>query len=139
MNFEETIRAKHAFEDRVHEFLDLASVMTEREIEIVLARLADALPGQTDAGRLQSLLKGKLLSTYLELRKTGEKTQRRKFRRLFGPEWKSLPQWKARERFNDYVVRCATEASVIPEGVTFDENAQTSQADMTKTVKLLAP
>jgi len=138
MNFEETIKAKHVFEDRLREFLDLASVMTDRELEIALARLADVIPQQTEARRLQSLFKGKLLNEYLKLRRSGGK-EHKKFRRLLGPDWKTLPSWASRESIEDYFLRCTAEATVIPEGMSIEDNSVVTEADMARTVKLLAP
>ncbi len=71
---EQAVRQQQAFEERLREFLSIASSMTTQELEIALARLADLL--QTTKPQLESIrTKGAILNVYYQLRAAGLKRQ----------------------------------------------------------------
>lgn len=71
---EQAVRQQQAFEERLREFLSIASSMTTQELEIALARLADLL--QTTKPQLESIrTKGGILNVYYQLRAAGLKRQ----------------------------------------------------------------
>ncbi len=76
MSVENAIRERHAFRDRLREFLDIPMAMTDDEIELGLGRLVDLL-GQTDDRdeQLNLRLKGNALKIYFDLRGVGEASQ----------------------------------------------------------------
>lgn len=76
MNIEQAVKARHEFEDRVKKFLELASLLTDRELEISLGRLADMLnTRQKEQHHVQ--IKGEILKNYYDLRKHGLRKQRK--------------------------------------------------------------
>lgn len=71
---EQAVRQQQAFEERLREFLSMASSMTNQELEIALAKLADLL--QTTKAQPESIrTKGAILNTYYQLRAAGLKKQ----------------------------------------------------------------
>lgn len=69
---EEAVREEQAFEKRLREFLSIASGMTNQELEIALARLADLF--QTTKDQPDSIrIKGTILNIYYQLRAAGLK------------------------------------------------------------------
>jgi hypothetical protein len=83
MDTEQAIRERHRFQDRVTEFLKLASRMTERELELALGRLLDMLEADPSQS-LQVQIKGDVLRQYYDLRRQGERKQRTLARWLDG-------------------------------------------------------
>ncbi len=76
MSIEKMVRDKHAFRERLKEFLAIAGAMTTDELEIALGRLADMLStAQNDSQEENIRLKGSALKVYFDLRVAGEKTQ----------------------------------------------------------------
>ena len=146
MTIEETIRERHAFEDRVKTLLELVSIMTNREIEIALARLVDMLAAENNESKRSNIAaKGELLKSYYDLRRQGVKDQR-SIKRQFA--WRPhdprfcLPNRKVglfkKEPYSDYFIRCTSEVVLfttpqIPPSTT---PTQSSPIEM---VKLLAP
>lgn len=146
MTIETAIRERHAFEDRVRIFLELASVMTDREIEIALARLVDMLnEDRNEASRTNISLKGELLKAYFDLRRQGSKPQRKIKRTLqlipADPQL-CLPVRKAnlwgRENWSAYLIRCTTEM-ILFHTSQIPPSASPSPPSPTDIVKLLAP
>ena len=71
---EQAVRQQQAFKERLREFLSMASSMTNQELEIALAKLADLL--QTTKAQPESIrTKGAILNTYYQLRAAGLKKQ----------------------------------------------------------------
>ena len=69
MSVEKAIREKQAFRDRVEEFLTIPTAMTNDEIEIALARLADMLGSAVNQHQHTNIqLKGTVLKYYFDLR-----------------------------------------------------------------------
>ena len=127
MKVEEIIRARHEFEDSVRAFLDLASAMSDRELEIALARLADML--REDRKHEASIrVSGELLKLYFDLRTQGAKVQHKRKRGFFGKY----------EDDSDALVDEITTWELLPDG--FSEIPQPKgREDALGTVKLLAP
>ena len=92
MNTEEAIRERHAFEDNVKRFLDLASAMSDRELEIALARLVDMLKGKKE-NAIQIQVRGEILNFYFDLRRSGTKTQKKLRRNAFLEEYPDNSEW----------------------------------------------
>jgi|GEM_PF-6654803 len=70
-SFEQAIRQKQAFEKKLAVFLKLVRCMTNDEIEITTARLADQISNSKESHKYlrQTLrVKGAILSTYFRLR-----------------------------------------------------------------------
>jgi hypothetical protein len=116
VNVEETIRARHAFEDNVRFLLTVAALMSDREVEIALGRLADSVR-ETDEGSLQKLTAGEVLHAYLALRRTGAKRQR-KLRRAVGWFPAGMPESLPVESVEEYLLRAATTIRLLPKAVT---------------------
>jgi len=72
-SIERAVREKQVFERKVREFLSIASSMTNQELEIALARLADRL--QATQGDEEFRSKGAILNIYYQLRVAGLKKQ----------------------------------------------------------------
>ena len=71
---EQAVREQQAFEERLREFLSIASSMTNQELEIALARLADSL--ESSKAHPESIrIKGTILNIYYQLRAAGLKKQ----------------------------------------------------------------
>ena len=69
MSIEDAVRVRHSFEDRLRNFLTLASFMDDRELEIALARLADMVLHAPDSAAIR--LRGEALKQYWDLRTSG--------------------------------------------------------------------
>lgn len=74
---ESAVRDRHLFEDRLTQFLALAAAMTDRELEIALARLADRISASNDALSGDTRFKGEVLHCYYSLRQSNAKKQNR--------------------------------------------------------------
>jgi len=76
MSYQETIRAKHEFEDSFMQVLKLVSVMERRELELAAAKLGDGIE-RRDAlvDRESALLTVAVIHTVLMLRGAGEISQ----------------------------------------------------------------
>ena len=77
MSIEQEVLVRHKFEDVVKKFLDLASLLTDRELEISLGRLVDTLNTQLTTERTHTQIKGEILKLYYDLRKQGVRKQRK--------------------------------------------------------------
>lgn len=72
MSVEKAVREKHAFRGRLLEFLSIASLLTNDEIEIALGRLVDMLEAAEDEHqKLDIRVKGTALKLYFDLRQAG--------------------------------------------------------------------
>ena len=93
MSIEQLVREKHAFRERLKEFLALAGAMTNDELEIALGRLADMLTMSQDGHEKEDArTKGAALKYYFDLRIAGEKSQaslKRTFMRNKMIEWRT--------------------------------------------------
>lgn len=149
MNVEDTIRNRHAFEDRVKTFLELISVMTTREIEIALARLVDLLASESDeAIHANMRVKGELIKAYYNMRLKGAKQQRR-LKRAFAafldptnclpprkqPKWYKIAEPEPNEA---YYIRCVTEVMLFP-GKQIPPSSTQENPGPQEMVKLLSP
>jgi hypothetical protein len=73
-SLEQSVRERQRFEEMLREFLSIACGMTNSELEITLARLADSL--QAANSKPDSIrIKGRILNTYYQLRAAGLKQQ----------------------------------------------------------------
>jgi len=70
-SYEESVRATHAFEDTARLLLDLASALTDQELELALAKLADRVGDTTDEEADDAQVRGLLLTGYYQLRRAG--------------------------------------------------------------------
>lgn len=78
MSYEQAVMKKHIFEQSVRGFLKYTAVMTNEEIEISMARLADILELDliyNEEEKLHRTIKGALLFKYLECRIAGVVSQ----------------------------------------------------------------
>lgn len=90
MGYEDEVRARHAFEQAIRDFLSLLSAMTREEMELSIGRIADNLNSEASAVcETQSLLKGKVLRIYLDLRHERVLKQNKLRRLRMRPEMKS--------------------------------------------------
>ena len=72
MSVEKAVREKHAFRDRLREFLEIAAIMTNDEIEIAMGRLVDLINNLNDEDAiLNCRYKGTALKCYFDLRLAG--------------------------------------------------------------------
>lgn len=127
MKIEELIRARHEFEDDVREFLDLASAMSNRELEIALARLADMLNEEKEE-EASIRVSGELLKIYYDLRTRGVKRQFKFKRGLLG-KYSNSPEDLIEE---------LTSWDLLPENCVAIPQPP-DREDPVGTVKLLAP
>ena len=72
MSYEETVRAKHEFEDAFKEVLQLLSVMDRRELELTAAKLGDGLQSDDLIDNNSALLTARIIQMILALRSRGE-------------------------------------------------------------------
>ena len=72
MSYEETVRAKHEFEDAFKEVLQLLSVMDRRELELAAAKLGDGLQSDDLIDDKSALLSARIIQMILALRSRGE-------------------------------------------------------------------
>lgn len=75
MSYEETIRAKHEFEDSFKEMLQILSVMDHRELELAAAKLGDGVRGDDRLDTNSALLTAKIIHMILNLRAGNELSQ----------------------------------------------------------------
>ena len=75
MSYEETIRAKHEFEDSFVEVLKILSVMDRRELELAAAKLGDGLRRDDCLDSNSALVTAKIISMILNLRARNELSQ----------------------------------------------------------------
>ena len=78
MSIEEEVRKKHEFEDKQYELLKFASWLSLRELEIVLAKLADKLSNESDEKEIENLnIKGEILKQFYKLRTANPKNEKK--------------------------------------------------------------
>ena len=142
MKYEELILARHRFNDRLTQFLDLISRMDDREIEQALGRLLDTLKdAKTDFERAHVQLRGEVIQAYYALRKTGGTKQKAShiFRsKIPSDVTNSFPKKISIENTLSYRLRCATDATLISEDA-FNALNQILERPVPEQVKLLAP
>jgi len=143
MSVEEAIRERHAFEDRLRRFLELVSWMDDRELEIALGRLADMLDSDPNR-QLQIRVRGEVLKTYFDLRRSGAKKQSSIKRGLARQGFKSWPtamlprDWRKRESESEWFVRNASTFLLVSDKLVAAPFT-TDGAPVTDVVKRLAP
>jgi len=116
MNMEDAVRERHAFEDRVKQLLDLASMMTDRELEIALAKLVDLLNSQPHQQE-DIQIRGEILNSYYDLRRRGIKKQRKLKRALIVyPDGLPPRDFKTETTFSDYLARIAATYPLLSDG-----------------------
>ena len=137
MSYEQAVRERHAFEDRLGNFLSLASILTSRELEVALSRLADMLTNMGDQPHVR--FRGEVLKHYLDLRKAGQK-QERAFKRMFFKPVNGMPAFDGRIDQNptDWYVRSIANFPLLLEGQIAPPAGATS-ATSKETVLLLSP
>ena len=137
MSYEQAVRERHAFEDRIRNFLNLASVMTDRELELALSRLADMLTHMGDQPHVR--IRGEVVKQYLGLRRVGQRKERALKRMFFKP----VPGMVAHDprietNSSDYYVRCIANFPLLVEGQLAPPGS-TTNASFDQTVLMLAP
>lgn len=115
MSIEKAVRERHEFEDRMRRFISLASVMTNREIELSLSRIADM--SHHMEGDLQVIFRGQLLNAYYRLRVSGARRMRLMKRLFFSP----VPGMPAKNRridssISDYWIRSISNFDIFQSG-----------------------
>lgn len=124
---ESEVRDRHELEDRLAHFLALASAMTDRELEIALARLADRVQRRAKSNEENIRAKGMVLKCYYSLRVSHAKRQsmlqRARAAIGLGPVGERLIQ-----KVTDYIL-------VLSKGELGDDDSD----DLPERIKLLAP
>jgi hypothetical protein len=101
MGFENLVKAKHELEDAVLRYLGYASVMSIRELEIALGRIADRAFNCKEQDLLGSLyLGGEMLKTLIHLRRVREVKERKFMRVIYRADRKKLIRNVAGALFN---------------------------------------
>ncbi|MGN6280352.1 hypothetical protein [Frateuria sp.] len=114
MSVEQAVRKHHAFQDRLRFFLMAAAVMTDREIELALARMADGLPTTIDPDRL--LFNGQVLKAYYDLRRSGQ-AKHRAFKRMAFKSVPGIPPWPSKAiTFTEHMVKGVSEFQLLVPG-----------------------
>ena len=138
MNMEDAVRERHAFEDRVKRFLDLASLMTDRELEIALGRLVDLLKTRSKQ-RQHVQVRGEILNSYYDLRRRGVKKQRKLKRALIvHPDGLFLLKRDRDQAVSDYLIGSAVTFQLLSGRQMSPPPAKTEQP-LGEMVKLLSP
>jgi hypothetical protein len=76
MSYEQQIKLKHAIEDSFGELLSCTSALTDRELEIAMARTADSIANNTDVNAIENLkIVGEVLQKVLRFREVGQMRQ----------------------------------------------------------------
>jgi hypothetical protein len=135
MSFEEIVRAKHAFEDRLSVFVFLIRNLNERELELALAILADQKNQKHDENKLANLrLKGELIQACLLANRNGEIKGSMKIDKVLSKILRYLPQRKysgfwgiARESIDDYVLRCISEFRLLESAEILNQSSFSEQ------------
>lgn len=84
MSYEDKIRFKHAVEDALEELIFYASLLSDRELELAIAKLGDAEQRESDPSAKEHLgLKALILDYVRKLRLTSESKQNKAKRALF--------------------------------------------------------
>lgn len=137
MSIEQVVRARHEFEDRLTNFLVLASIMTDREIEIALSRLADMAKHMGESPEV--MLRGHVLARYFELRRKNRRPQRA-FKRVIFFGVSGMPKYDSRidRSPSDHYVRSIANFTLLVDGQIAPPNAADGQ-EIDETILLLAP
>lgn len=92
MTLEETIRQKQRFRKSVAEFLSIATALTDQELELALARIADWMNATSDEqAQIHWRFRGQLLKPYYDMR-LARKKRLNIFKRFEG-KWDKWMQW----------------------------------------------
>lgn len=137
MSIEQVVRERHAFEDRMRNFLTIASVMTDREIELALSRLADMLTHMGGAPHVK--IRGQALKQYFDLRRAKQR-QERFFKRLMFKPLPGMPPYDQRidQDQSSYLIRSTANYPLLLDG-QLAAPAGTASQSFNETVLLLAP
>jgi hypothetical protein len=91
MNFEHTVRQRHAFDVAAKGFLAALAGLTNEEIELALARVADRLVAcSEETAQVKHVVRGRVLQLYLGLRTTSKTRHSSRMRRKLKPIAKEL-------------------------------------------------
>jgi hypothetical protein len=133
---EEAIRKRHAFEDRVKIFLEMASIMTNREIEVALGRLADIFTTDEIPAHVQ--IRGEILKLYYDLRLGGIRKYR-SFKRQWSPSVPGLPpaDYKAHRTLSDHLISSLVTFRLLSDNC-LAAPPSSNQQPLSETVKLLS-
>jgi hypothetical protein len=132
MSIEEAVRERHDFEKRLKQFLELAASMTDKELEIALARLADVVTWSKPKSPDEAAFKGMILNLYYRMRISGAKSQSTKARKRLWTRIICLGD------FGEHLINLASSYSFPP--IPMDYKAQSPNEDFFgQRVKLLAP
>lgn len=136
MSYEQAVRERHAFEDRLRNFLDIASVLNARELEVALSRLADMLTHMGDVPAVR--LRGEVLKGYMELRAAGQRRERT-MKRMFFQAVPGMPAFDKRidQNMSDWLVRSIANFQLLVDGQIEPPGSATS-ATFEETVLLLS-
>ena len=137
MSIEQAVRERHAFEDRLTNFLTLASIMADREIELALSRLADMLANMGDNTHVK--FRGLVLKSYFDLRRKNIR-QQRVFKRIFFPNVTGMPPFDHRidKDQADHFVRSIANFTLLTGNEIAAPKGPNDQP-INETVLLLAP
>lgn len=114
MSQELMAKARHAFEDRLQQFLVLLSVLSEREMDLVEGRLSDMIAHENSP---LIEVRANALRAYRELRRTGVRRERRFKRIFYTPYGYAPPRSKEiNENPSMYCVRCAANFPILWDG-----------------------
>jgi hypothetical protein len=135
MSFEEMVKAKHAFEDRLSVFVFLIRNLNERQLELALAILADQQNQKLDENKLSNLrLKGELIQACLLANRNGEIKGSMKLDKvlkwisMYLPQRKYLGFWGiARESIDDYALRCVSEFRLFKSAEVLNQSSFSEQ------------
>lgn len=137
MSIEQAVRERHAFEDRLKNFLILASILTDRELEISLSRLADMAKNMGEAPEI--LLRGQVLMSYCELRRRGTRRHRAFKRVVFTNVPGMLPfDGRIDSGPSDHYIRATANFPLLIRN-QMAPPPSTEDGDINQTVLLLAP
>lgn len=89
MSYVDAIKEKHRFEKSLSDLFRYLNVMTIEELELAMAHIADDVVAEPNEDRrINGLVKGAALRVYVELRMTGQISQRKLQRVMFRGEMK---------------------------------------------------
>jgi|LakMenEpi03Aug12_release.lakeMendotaPanAssembly.Ray.scaffolds.fasta_scaffold1697775_1 hypothetical protein len=135
MSFEEMVRAKHAFEDRLGVFVFLIRNLNERQLELALAKLADQQNQKLDENKFANLrLKGELIQACLLANRHGEIKGSMKIGKVLNKICDYLPVRKCswflmipEESIDDYALRCVSEFRLFKSAEVLNQSSFSEQ------------
>jgi hypothetical protein len=136
MSYEQLVRERHAFEDRLRNYLHLLSVLNARELEVALSRLADMLTHMGDVPAVR--IRGEVLKRYMELRAVGERRER-PMKRMFFRAVAGMPPFDGRiDKYSgDWIIRSVANFPLLVDG-QIAPPASSTAATFDETILLLS-